>query len=463
MRVHFIGICGSGQAAIAIIAKNMGYIVDGCDTNKNGYYYQSLKNSNIMVQGEHCKDHLLGVDVCAVSPAVLVCDPDNEEVKYAKDLGILMTWQEFMGKYIFISKRLICIAGTHGKSTTTISLGSALECLDADPSVIGGTIYRKWSSGSRVGNSDLFVCEADEFNLNFLHYHPDIIVINNLEMDHPETFQSEDELIDGFSRFIRQIKGDKTLIVNSDSQLLNKLLLKNERWIKENNVKVLGFYSNHKFEYDYDEEIVFGNVSVNSTCNTTFDIGGYNESFSIPLLGKYNVENSIAVLCTLKILGYSLEQIKESICQFTGVARRFEVVGEKNGIVVIDDYAHHPTAIKSVLEMCNDIKNGEVWVVFEPHQISRLLLMFEDFAKALSMADHIIITKTHIGREIHSGLVPIDASRWINTIGKDKTYYIEDFDEVASFISSNAKTNDFVIVMGAGESYQISRKILELM
>lgn len=461
MRIHFIGICGSGQAAIAIIAKNLGYIVDGCDKSMDGYYYHSLRDNNISVKGEHSKEHLKGVDICAVSPAVLVCDPENEEVRYAKELGIFMTWQEFMGKYIFDSKKLICIAGTHGKSSTTVSLGSALEYLNADPSVISGTIYKKWNSGSRVGRSDIFVCEADEFNLNFLNYHPDIIVINNLEMDHPETFQSEEELIAGFSKFIRQIKGVKILIVNAESKLLDQLLLKNDSWIKEENVRVIGFYRTSKYEYKYDDEVVFGNVLYDNCGNTTFEISGYEGKFTIPLRGMYNVENSVGVLSVLKVLDYSVEDMKDAIGRFTGIDRRFELVGEKKGISIYDDYAHHPTAIKSVLELCNEIKKREVWVIFEPHQISRILLMFDSFAQALGLADHVIITKTHIGREIHSGLVPVEANRWVSTIGPDKAHYIEEYDDVASFVCANAKPDDWIIVMGAGESYKISRLILE--
>lgn len=461
MRIHFIGICGSGQAAIAIIAKNLGYIVDGCDKSKEGYYYHSLQDNNISVKCEHSKEHLQGVDICAVSPAVLVCDPENEEVKYAKELGILMTWQEFMGRYILDRKKLICIAGTHGKSTTTVSLGSALEYLNADPSVISGTIYKKWNSGSKVGKSDIFVCEADGFNLNFLNYHPNIIVINNLERDHPETFQSEEELVAGFSAFLRQIRGEKILVVNAESKLINQLLLKNDSWIKEENIRVIGFYSASKYEYKYDEEVVFGNVSNDNRGNTTFEISGCEGNFTIPLMGMYNVENSVSVLIVLKVLNYSVEDMRDAICQFTGVARRFELVGEKKGISIYDDYAHHPTAIKRVLELCNEIKKGEVWVIFEPHQISRILLMFDSFAQALGLADHVIITKTYIGREIHSGLVPLEANKWISAIGSDKALYIEEFDNVASFVCANAQPNDSIIVMGAGESFKISRLILE--
>ena len=461
MRVHFIGICGSGQAAIAIIAKNLGYIVDGCDKSQDGYYHHSLQDNNISVKCEHSKEHLKGVDICAVSPAVLVCDPENEEVKYAKELGILMTWQEFMGRYIFDRKKLICIAGTHGKSTTTVSLGSALEYLNADPSVISGTIYKKWNSGSRVGKSDIFVCEADEFNLNFLNYHPNIMVINNLEMDHPETFQSEEELVAGFSAFLRQVRGEKILVVNAESKLINQLLLKNDGWIQEENIRVIGFHCASKYEYKYDEEVVFGNVSYDNRGNTTFEISGCEGKFTIPLKGMYNVENSVSVLSVLKVLNYSVEEMRDAICQFTGVARRFELVGEKRGISIYDDYAHHPTAIKSVLELCNEIKKREVWVIFEPHQISRILLMFDSFAQALGLADHVIITKTHIGREIHSGLVPIEANKWISAIGSDKALYIEEFDDVASYVCANAQPDDSIIVMGAGESYKISKLILE--
>lgn len=459
MRVHFIGICGSGQAAIAIIAKKLGFIVDGCDVSLEGYYYKSLQDNTITVMKNHSKEHLQGVDICAVSPAVLICDPNNEEVKLAKEMKIFMTWQEFMGKYIFENKKLICISGTHGKSTTTVSLGCALEYLGADPNVISGTIYKEWNSGCRVGTSDLYVCEADEFNLNFLNYSPDIIVINNLEMDHPETFNSEEELLEGFTRFIKKIRGSKTLIVNAESKLVNQLLKKNERFIQEKKIKVIGFYNSKHYEFEYDEEINFKNIISNDK-GTSFEISGSDKVYQIPLLGKYNVENSVCVWSVLRYLNYTETDIEDVLNKFTGINRRFELIGEKNGVSVYDDYAHHPTAIHNVLEVCNQIKKREVWVVFEPHQISRLLLMFDEFAQALGLAEHVIITKTHIGREINTDLVPIEAERWINTIGRDKTLYIEDSDELAQYICENVKSDDLVIVIGAGESFKISRQIL---
>lgn len=457
MRIHFIGICGSGQSAAAILAQSMGFDVDGCDKVVHGYYYESLEKNKIKVYQDHDVSHLDGVDICAVTPAVFDIDPDNTEVKLAKERGILMTWQEFLGKYLFAGKQLIAVSGTHGKSTTTIMLGRALEALGANPNVFAGTIYKEWNSGCYVGKGAWNVCEADEFNYNFLSYAPDILVVNNIEMDHPETFHSIDEVMDAFSKFLRNIKGLKTLIVNLESEKVRSLLRENMEWLKENEVHIVGHCRTKKSEWEGIKQIVYEIVDRNQS---EMRIEGCNQVIHTNVKGQYNMENAASVACVLKSLGYQEEEIAKAIGMFTGINRRFELIGTNHGLLIYDDYAHHPTAIRSVLTVCNEQKDGEVWAVFEPHQISRLLLMFGEYANALALADHIIITKTHIGREIHSNLTPIEGERWIQTIGSNKTSYIEDYDEVCEFILENAQEKDIIIVIGAGESYKISRGLV---
>lgn len=460
MKIHFAGICGSGQSAIAILAKKNGYEVSGCDLSPDGYYYDSLRKNDIEVQTGHSAKHLEDVDICAVSPALFDVSGNHEEITAAREKGILMTWQQFMGKYLFENKNVIAIAGTHGKSTTTVMLGKLLQELSADPSVISGTIYKEWNSGCRIGESELFVCEADEFNYNFLNYHPSMIVLNNMEMDHPECFASFEEVKGAFSAFLHNLTGNKVLIVNAESSSIHDLLVTNQDWIKENGVKVVGYYSKEKQDFPYDEEICYSLTKYDAS-GMYFRLSDSETEFYTPLLGNYNLENVMSALSVLRVLQYEDQRIAEALKQFHGINRRFERIGCKNNISVFDDYAHHPTAIRSVLSVCNEIKKGTVWAVFEPHQISRLTLMFDEFTKALGLADRVIITKTHMGREINSGLKPIAADAWIQAIGEQKTEYIESFDDVIAFVCENAKPEDIVLVIGAGESYKISRGILE--
>lgn len=167
VKVHFMGICGSGAAPIAVIAKNMGFDVSGCDLSMTGYYKDTLIESNIKIFEGHDLSHIDNVDILAISPAILDISPNHPEIVEAKKRGILMTWQEFSAKYVQKEKFLVSIAGTHGKSTTTILMGLVLENGGLDPIVEAGTTFKKWGGGYRLGRSNYFVCEADEFNNNF--------------------------------------------------------------------------------------------------------------------------------------------------------------------------------------------------------------------------------------------------------------------------------------------------------
>ena len=214
LHVHFMGIGGSGMAPIAVIAEKSGFIVTGCDCNGTSYYSDSLRESGIDIKiGHDCK-HLEGVDILAVTPAVFDINPDHPEIIEGRKRDILMTWQEFMGKYLQKDKLVIAVAGTHGKSTTTILTGLALEAGRLDPIVEAGTIYKPWGGGFRISESNYFVCEADEFNYNFLNYSASLIIINNIEMDHPECFKDYTEFKGAFIEFIKNIKHPGTLVIN---------------------------------------------------------------------------------------------------------------------------------------------------------------------------------------------------------------------------------------------------------
>jgi UDP-N-acetylmuramate--alanine ligase len=202
-KIHFMGIGGSAVAGVAILAKKFGFEVSGCDLEQTTVYSTTLGNYNIPTFWGHNTQHLQGVDLLIVSPAVLYADPLPEEVVEAKEKGILITWQEFVGQYLQKDKIVLAIAGTHGKSTTTALLGLLLEGSNLDPIVEVGAIIPQWQSTMRFGNSDYFVCEADEFNNNFLNYSPGLIIINNLEMDHPEFFKDFVDFKESFKKYCK--------------------------------------------------------------------------------------------------------------------------------------------------------------------------------------------------------------------------------------------------------------------
>lgn len=462
LHVHFMGIGGSGTAPVAIIAKKLGFTVSGCDMNLSSYYGDSLKENSIDILNGHSADHLEGVDIVAVSPAIFDISPDNPELLEAKRRNILMTWQEFMGSFLQKDKKVIAFAGTHGKSTTTILAGVTLIDGGLDPIVEAGTIYKPWGSGYHLSNSEYFVCEADEFNNNFLNYSASIIVINNIEMDHPEFFKDFEDFKDSFKKFIKNIKKPGTLIVNEESQGVREVLSDMKTWLVDNNIKVIGYFMEKHFDFPFDVKYR-AKVTKYGADSIEFDVvrDAWSRHFKLGMTGEHNVQNSMGVLCAAIDLGVDVEAICKTFENYKGIGRRSELVGKVNNIMVYDDYGHHPTAIEAVLNTFKkSYENKRIWAVYEPHQISRLRMFFKEFANALNRADKVVVTKTFVGREIHKNLQPVDMNDFITEISEEKAKYIEEFNDVVDYISKNAAPGDVIVVFGAGNSHRLTRDII---
>ncbi len=461
-KVHFMGICGSGAAPIAIIAKNIGFHVSGCDLNVSGYYGNALVENNIEVLKGHDLSHIEDIDILAISPAILDISPNHPEILEAKKRGILMTWQEFSAKYVQNEKFVISIAGTHGKSTTTILMGLVLENGGLDPIVEAGTTFKSWGGGYRLGRSKYFVCEADEFNNNFLNYCPSIAIINNVEMDHPEFFKDINEVKNSFKNFIKKLKGPKILIVNEDSTAIREILCELKDWLNEKGVKVIGYYIDNKLEFPFDMEYKTELISNTPECSSFKVVNGeIKNTFRLGLIGKHNVENSLGVLITALELGVDIDTIKNSFENFKGIGRRLELIADVDDIKIFDDFAHHPTAVAATLDSIKLSYPGKkIFAVFEPHQLSRAKLFFSEFAAALKKADRVIITKPFLGREANKNIEPVNFDMLCNEIDINKAEYIKNSDEICSKILSEAKSGDIIIVFGAGEAYKLSREII---
>ncbi|HWT27152.1 MAG TPA: UDP-N-acetylmuramate--L-alanine ligase, partial [Mobilitalea sp.] len=462
LHVHFMGIGGSGMAPIAVIAKKSGFDVSGCDCNEASYYSDALHESGIDIKIGHDCEHLEGVDILAVTPAVFDINPNHPEIVEGRKRNILMTWQEFMGKYLQKDKLVVAVAGTHGKSTTTVLMGLALEAGGLDPIVEAGTIYRPWGGGFRLSESEYFVCEADEFNHNFLNYSPSVIIINNIEMDHPEFYKDFTEFKGAFKKFISNMKHPGTLVVNEESEGIRDVLLEMKDWLQENKVKVIGYYLEHKFDFSFSAEYR-GEINRFNEEGIDFDVYGPNmkEGFKLGLLGAHNVSNSLGVLSAAVELGVNIEVLKEIFQKYKGIGRRTELIDEVNGIKVYDDYGHHPTAIAAVLDTFRTTyPNKKLYAIVEPHQISRLKLFANEFIAALNKADEAIITKIYIGREINKELEPVDMVSLISKVEAGKASYIEDFNDIADTISFKVRPGDIIIVFGAGNSHKLTKLIV---
>lgn len=418
MKIHMMGIGGSGMSGVAHIARQMGYEVTGCDLEESTAYAKDIFKG-------HSPDHLKDTDLLIVTPAVYYQNSNNPEFIEGEERGIVMTWQKFLGEVLAKNKKVICIAGTHGKSTTTAMTGRLLVDAGLDPTVVVGASVPEWNGNSRFGKGDYFVIEADEFNNNFLHYSPEIAIINNIEFDHPDFFKSEKDVFESFEKFTEKLTGMKILIINEDSEGVMKLMEK----INKRDIKVIT-YSDKK----------------------------QNLGFELVVPGKHNVANALGVSALGKFLGINSDVIRRSLSTFSGIGRRMELIADKNGIKVYDDYAHHPTAIAATLEGLRGLyPDSRIWAIDEPHGFARTNALLAKYKHVFDHADKVIIGPIFKARDSETfGITPklvAEKTKHIDAIG------MESFDGINELIKKEAKSGDIIIVMGAGKSYLWAKEI----
>ena len=460
--VHFMGIGGSALSGVAILAKKAGFKVSGCELQEETAYSPTLTKFGIKPLLGHDPSHLKNVDLVAVSPAVLFNHPLSTELLEAEKKGILLTWQEFLGRFLQKDKKVIAIAGTHGKSTVTALVGFLAEGNGIDPTVEVGALVSQWGATVRFGHSDFFICEADEFNYNFLHYSPGVIILNNLEMDHPEFFKDFDHFLEAFVKFIQKIKEPKILVVNEEDLGVQKLLRKMKSWLAKEKVKVVGFFLEDQFSFPFTDEyqgILLPKGSDNNLTQFKVINDSLDSEFSMILFGSHNVRNALAALACGFELGFDKEKMKKALSDFKGLGRRFELIGEKKGVKIYDDYAVHPTAIEATLQAAREkYPFLKIWAVFEAHQFSRLKLFLDEFAQSLSLADEVIVAPIYQGRE--RGKRTIKEQDLVDKIGA-KAKFLPDFDLIVKHLALKVKKDEIIIVFGAGYSYQLARMILK--
>ena len=436
------------MSAIALILKNSGYNVSGSDRTESDQVLK-LKEKNIHVNIGHHKENIKDdIDLIVFSKAI---HDDNEEIIEAKKKNIaLASRSEVLGSIMEDYKININVAGTHGKSTTTSIIGKVLLDAGLDPTINVGANNKEIGGNYHIGKNDYFVVEACEYTNSYHDFKPTMEIITNIEAEHLDFFKNIDEVRASFKKFVDLLPEEKeggVLVINNNIENLNDI-------IKDTKAKVIT-YGNEKADYYYDglrkseigtEFTVYKN-NINNLVNK--NILGNIET---KLLGSHNAENITGAISLLMELGISFDIIKESLKTFSGAERRLEFKGRFNNIQYINDYAHHPSEIKKSIEALNTIKTGKLYVVFEPHTYTRLKAFYDDFVEALCMADKVILLPIYAAREkdiynINSEMLSQSINKNIN----NKSIYMNNFEEVISFINDNATQNDLVCIMGAGD------------
>lgn len=447
--LYFIGIGGAGMSGMAKILHNLGYNVAGSD-HAPSEVTQELEEVGIQVYSGHIGQQIEGADLVVISSAV---DDTNPEVIEAKNRGIpIIKRAEMLGELMRL-KFSIGIAGTHGKTTTTAMIGKIMTMAKLDPTVLIGGRAVEINSGGQLGKGDIMVAEADEFDRSFLKMFPSVAVITNIEEDHLDCYDDLDDLLRAFAEYISRVPFYGSVIIPS----YDKNLARIKESIKRP-VVTFGFDIEADVRAENIEYIDFG---------ARFDLLVHNElrgKITLRVPGKYNVANALAAIAASLEIEVPLIAIEEALCDFRGVGRRFQIVGEVSGITVIDDYAHHPSEIKATLEGCQIIQKncgGRTIAVFQPHLFSRTRDFYRQFAEALHMADEAWVVDIYPAREKPiSGISAEIIADYAASIGYRNVRYLGLKENAIEAAASMARKGDIIITMGAGDIFRINERIL---
>ncbi|MCP4724798.1 MAG: UDP-N-acetylmuramate--L-alanine ligase [bacterium] len=445
--IHFVGIGGAGMNGLAEIMNNLGYTVSGSDLIESGVT-RKLRETGIDIYIGHKAKNIGSADVVIFSAAV---PQENPELVEARKKRIPIIRRAVMLAELMRLKHGICIAGTHGKTTTTSIIGQILTAGNLDPTIVVGGKLKSLESHVRLGTGDFLVAEADEFNRSFLTLYPTFAVITTLEMEHSDTYEGLGKLQEAFIEFGSRVPFYGAVIACIDDPGVKEILPGIDR-------KIITYGTSKNAEYR-PTDITFEKFESSFKVESNKRSLGY---FSINLPGLHNIKNAVAAIAIGLELDIPVEIIRGALKDFAGVFRRFELKDEINDIMIVDDYAHHPTEVKASLNAARTgWKDRQIIAVFQPHLYSRTRDFSEEFGASFGNADKVIITDIYPAREKPipgiTGAIIVDSA---HKQGHSNVEFIPDKQNVIDYLSETAEPGDIVITLGAGDVWDISERLI---
>ncbi len=446
--VHFIGIGGISMSGLAEILRDEGFTVSGSDMHPSPLT-DRLAGKGAQIQiGQRAENIAPGIQVVVFTAAI---HPDNPEFAAAKAAGLpMLTRAELLGQLMKNYRNAIAIAGTHGKTTTTSMVTEIFLKAAADPTVSLGGMLDSIGGNIRVGGPEYFVLEACEYTNSFLSFFPTMAVILNVEEDHMDFFKDLADIRNSFRRFAELVPEGGRVVISGD-------IADYEEITGRTKGKVITFGRSPENDYSaadisYDE---YGCPSYELLVR-----GEKKGQIRLGVPGEHNVYNSLAAIAAAAEYGISPEHIREGLKNYTGTHRRFEKKGVFHGAAVIDDYAHHPQEIEATLKAARNYPHKKIWCIFQPHTYSRTKAFLDDFAKALSLADCVVLADIYPARETDTlGVSSADIASRIKNFGKD-SWYLPTFREIEDFLSTAVSPGDLLITMGAGDIVKVGENLL---
>ncbi|MBQ8526019.1 MAG: UDP-N-acetylmuramate--L-alanine ligase [Clostridia bacterium] len=431
------------MSAIAKVLLHNGTRVSGSDTG-SGEIIDELKNMGATIYGSHDASNISGQNLVVYTAAV---KDDNPELVEARKRDIETVDRATMLGWIMKDyKNAISVAGTHGKTTTTSMMTYILTEAMLDPTVMVGGELDILGGNFKMGRSDYFITESCEYCRSFLKFFPKIAIILNVEEDHLDYYRDIDDIIDAFSDFAGLVPPDGYVIIPSEDK---------------NAVKAA--------ENAKGKVITFGwNSGDFRPVNIEFNRYGYAEfdvcmgdkkmaSIKLNVAGKHNVLNATACIAAAYAMGIDMSRAESGLNKFTGTKRRFEKKGYCNGALVIDDYAHHPTEIKTTIDSVSRLDHNKAWFIFQPHTYTRTYTLFDEFVNVLSKAENLIIADIYAAREKDTGLV--SSKKLADAI--DGAVYLDSFEKIEGYIRQNASEGDVILTVGAGNVVKIGENLIK--
>lgn len=450
IHVHFMGIGGISMSGFAELLHTMGFTVTGSDS-KESKITQHLESLGISIVYEQAASNITkDIDLVVYTAAI---HPDNEEYAACAAAGIPMIDRaEMVGQVMNNYSSAIAVSGTHGKTTTTSMISHIMLAANLDPTISVGGILKAIDGNIRIGKSEYFITEACEYTNSFLKFNPTIGIILNIEAEHLDFFKDLDDIRSSFHQFGNRIPETGAVIINRSI---------------DNYKEIVDGLSCRVLTYSIDNpdcNFYADNISYDDSGIGSFDLvvnSKKADHIQLSVIGAHNISNALAAIATAYELHVSLEAIKEGLKGFLGTDRRFQYKGTVRGITIIDDYAHHPTEIEATLSSVKNISCNTTWCVFQPHTYTRTKAFLKDFAKALSLADKIILADIYAAREVDTGEISSeDLKKELEVLGKE-AYYFPSFDEIETFLLKNCMNGDLLITMGAGDIVSVGESLLK--
>lgn len=459
MHVYIVGIGGSGMSAIAQLLLGRGFEVSGSDMQVNELT-QQLQQAGARIFVGHAAEQVNGAEVVVCSSAVPAQNP--ELVAATRQNIPVMKRAEFLGA-LMEGCIGFAVAGSHGKTTITGIIAHIFIATGRDPSVVAGGVLPALGSNGRAGKSDYFIIEADEYDYTFWGLRPTVAIITNIDHDHPDLFPTEESYRDAFVQFARLVPAHGQLILCADDKGCRQLL--SELSPDLSNVTTYGILRRERRGNGDRLPLTFSasDIRANQLGGSDFLVHQQGTVLGIVRLavpGEHNVLNALAAIAAAQFAGISFAEMVPALADFTGMNRRFQLIGESAGITIIDDYAHHPTEIRATLSAAQQRYLGRtIWAVWQPHTYSRTQLLQKEFANSFNDADRVILLDIYRSREKESH--QISTAHILAQMQHTNAYYIPEREAAAAYLLDHAQPGDVILTLSAGDGNQVGEWVLD--